>query len=293
MAQASASRCLKPSGSAPAFTPRCGPRSKAGDHAVDGVALFRAPQAVGAGEKIEVLAHAEIAVERELLRHVAEPAARGRWRAVEVEAVDARRAGGRPQQPAHHLEGGRFAGAVRAEQAEDLAALDRERDVVGGGESRRIVFVKSTASTAAPSAFARLRAAFMSCVRLGWPPSMATNASSKRGFAGAIVIARALSSSSGVGGGASSLMTRRTASPCITPSMISGLAERAPAERGARAPAPSHQEHAVADLRRHRLRVALVEQRAIVEHDDLGAILGLVEIGGASRRRRRPRRSRH
>ena len=38
------------------------------------------------------------------------------------------------QQAAHHLERGRLAGAVGAEQAEDLAAADAEADVVGGGE---------------------------------------------------------------------------------------------------------------------------------------------------------------
>ena len=42
--------------------------------------------------------------------------------------------GRRPQQAAHHLERGRLAGAVGAEQAEDLAAADAEGDPVGGGE---------------------------------------------------------------------------------------------------------------------------------------------------------------
>ena len=53
----------------------------------------RAPvEAVGAGEEGQVLFDAEIAVEREFLRHVAEPRARRRGRLVEIEAVDQRRA---------------------------------------------------------------------------------------------------------------------------------------------------------------------------------------------------------
>ena len=83
---------------------------------------------------MQVLADAQVAVERELLRHVAEPGAGGAGGAIEVEAGDAGPAGGRPQEAAHHLERGRFAGAVGAEQAEDLAAADAEGDVVGRGE---------------------------------------------------------------------------------------------------------------------------------------------------------------
>ena len=38
------------------------------------------------------------------------------------------------QQTAHHAEGGRFSGAVRSQQAEDLAAPDGEADPVGRSE---------------------------------------------------------------------------------------------------------------------------------------------------------------
>ena len=50
----------------------------------------------------------------------------------DVEAADARRAGGRRQQRRQHQHGRRLAGAVRAEEAVDLAVLDGELDPVDG-----------------------------------------------------------------------------------------------------------------------------------------------------------------
>ena len=52
----------------------------------------------------------------------------------DVEAVDERRARGRRQQRRQHADERRLAGAVRAEQAEDLALFDGEADAVDGGE---------------------------------------------------------------------------------------------------------------------------------------------------------------
>jgi hypothetical protein len=49
-----------------------------------------------------------------------------------VLAKHAHGAGGRRAQPLHALDGGGLAGAVRAQQTEDLAALDRKGDVVYG-----------------------------------------------------------------------------------------------------------------------------------------------------------------
>jgi hypothetical protein len=47
-------------------------------------------------------------------------------------AEDLQVAGGRVEQPGEHLQGGRLAGAVRAEQADYLAAVDAEGDPVDG-----------------------------------------------------------------------------------------------------------------------------------------------------------------
>ena len=65
-------------------------------------------------------------------------AARRRWRGVNAVPVDGDRPRRRGDQPAEHPQRRRLAGAVGAEQPEDLAALDRERDVVDRDAARRI-----------------------------------------------------------------------------------------------------------------------------------------------------------
>src|SRR5581483_10176615 len=58
----------------------------------------------------------------------------GGTRTAEVDAGDAESAAGCRQEAAKHAEGRRLAGAVRPEQAEDLAARHLEADVVDCGE---------------------------------------------------------------------------------------------------------------------------------------------------------------
>ena len=52
----------------------------------------------------------------------------------EVEAEDLDVAGGGREQAGEHFDGGGFAGAVGAEEAEELARGDGEGDVIDGGE---------------------------------------------------------------------------------------------------------------------------------------------------------------
>ena len=52
----------------------------------------------------------------------------------DVAAADAGGALGRLEDAAEHADDGGFAGAVRAEETEDRAALDGEADVIDGGE---------------------------------------------------------------------------------------------------------------------------------------------------------------
>ncbi|GJD99972.1 hypothetical protein GMJLKIPL_1890 [Methylobacterium isbiliense] len=87
-------------------------------------------QMVELGVQFEVLQHRQLAVEREGLRHVADVAAR-------LHVVLADRAAEQPRVPlrggqeaGEHLHRGGLAAAVRAEEAEDLAAADAEADVV-------------------------------------------------------------------------------------------------------------------------------------------------------------------
>ncbi len=88
---------------------------------------------------MEVLADAQVAVEREFLGHVAEPGTGGAGGAIEIQPSDAGLSGGRPQEAAHHLECGGFARAVGAEQAEDLTPADAEGNVVSGGEAAELL----------------------------------------------------------------------------------------------------------------------------------------------------------
>src|SRR5690606_7969987 len=78
----------------------------------------------------EVLAHGEQPVQRELLRHVADPLLRRGAGMGEIVPDHLRRACRRLQQAAEHLEGGRLAGAVRTEHAEYLSLADVERDPI-------------------------------------------------------------------------------------------------------------------------------------------------------------------
>src|SRR5262249_47439627 len=103
---------------------------ESGRDTTNSLATSSARQSVSASEKLQVLAHAQVAVERELLCHVAGAPPPRRRRLVEVEAVDAGGALAGAQQAAHHLEGCGLAGAVRPQKAENLAARDGEGDAV-------------------------------------------------------------------------------------------------------------------------------------------------------------------
>ena len=93
-----------------------------------------AGQPVDAAPEADVLIDGQQLVEREALRHVADTLFHRFRLAADVDAVDERRARRWAQQPAEHADGRRLAGAIAAEEAEDLAALDRERQVVDRDE---------------------------------------------------------------------------------------------------------------------------------------------------------------
>ena len=132
---ASASRCLSPSGSSCATVLARPPQFEAVQRRVDGARLRGAVQAVDAGEEAQVLPHRQFGIEREALRHVADPRARRGGCVQQVQAGDLGAAAGGRQQAAQHAEGGGLAGAVRPQQAEDFAALHGEADVVDRDES--------------------------------------------------------------------------------------------------------------------------------------------------------------
>jgi hypothetical protein len=80
--------------------------------------------------QIEILPDSELAVEGERLRHVADVAARLHVIGAHRLAEQLRRAFGHRQKPGEHFHGGCLAAAVRAEEAEDLAAADPKADMI-------------------------------------------------------------------------------------------------------------------------------------------------------------------
>ncbi len=94
----------------------------------------RARQAIGAAEEAQVLHDAEVAIEREFLRHVADARACGSRRMPEIDAGNPQAAAARRQQAAQHAKSGGLAGAIGAQQAEDLAARHCKADVFDGAE---------------------------------------------------------------------------------------------------------------------------------------------------------------
>ena len=85
------------------------------------------------GPIIEIFSHAHIVVERHVLRHVAEMSA-GLQRLLEnVEPGDRRPAGGRGHEPGQDAHGRGLAGAIRAEEAHDLALANLEIQIPDRG----------------------------------------------------------------------------------------------------------------------------------------------------------------
>ncbi len=97
----------------------------------------KAQQGVGEKRELDVLEHG-LAVQRtRMLEDDADPGpgdAMGRPSG-DVDAVELHRAGIRPLDAHDELHHRRFAGAVRADEAEDLAARDVEGDVLDGDEA--------------------------------------------------------------------------------------------------------------------------------------------------------------
>ena len=130
MAQPSASRWRQPPGRSrvSVFSRPSRPAISSTKRPARGESLAR--QAVDAAEELDVLVDGERLVEREALRHVANATLHAFGIATDVDAADQGRAGGGSQQAAQHADGGGLAGAVGAQEAEHLALLHRERQVV-------------------------------------------------------------------------------------------------------------------------------------------------------------------
>src|SRR6185436_6310261 len=95
----------------------------------DARAALGARYAVDAGVEAQVLGDGQVLVQAEALGHVADALLDAFGVARDVVADDAAAAPGRIEDPAQHPDGGRLAGAVRAQHAEDLAAVHGQRHV--------------------------------------------------------------------------------------------------------------------------------------------------------------------
>ena len=106
-------------------------QAEAVERLVDGLAEVR--QRIEPRDELEVLADRQILVEGEALRHVADLALDRLGLALDVVAEAGPLAGGRPEQAADQADRRRLAGAVRPEEADDLARRDLEVDIVHDG----------------------------------------------------------------------------------------------------------------------------------------------------------------
>src|SRR6266478_9408566 len=84
--------------------------------------------------QIEILSDRELAVERERLRHVANVATRLHVVGAHRLSKQFRRTFGGGQEPRHHFHCRRFSAAVRAEEAENLAARDAKAHMIDRDE---------------------------------------------------------------------------------------------------------------------------------------------------------------
>ncbi len=100
------------------------------EHLVDPTGELAAAQPVQPPEEREVLAGAEVRVDREVLGHVADRALERRSRGVQGLPGEQHLAGVAAEDPADHRDRRRLPGAVRTEQAVGLARRDLEADAV-------------------------------------------------------------------------------------------------------------------------------------------------------------------
>ena len=107
-------------------------RLMSSQHLVHAALELVAGQAVHAAPEHQVLARRHVRVHGDVLRHHADHGLHGQRRRDHGVAVYERVAGRGPQQAAQHADGGALAGAVGAQQAEDLALVDAEADVGHG-----------------------------------------------------------------------------------------------------------------------------------------------------------------
>ena len=133
MQAASARRCFQPPDSVPADWRRRDVQAEFFERRRDDLAPIG--EVVKPRDEEQILFDRQVLVERELLGHVADFALDARAVAPHVETEHRSLPGVGRQQAADHADGRRLAGAVGAEEADDFARRDAQRDVVDGDDS--------------------------------------------------------------------------------------------------------------------------------------------------------------
>ena len=134
MATANCSRWRMPSGRLSGCAVCNVPKPKPVEHLVDALASLGDGEIKQLGVEFEVFPDRELAIEREGLRHVADPPAHLHVLPTHRLAEQHGFAFGRRQEAGQHLHGRGLAAAVRAEKAEDLALLDAKAHVIDRDE---------------------------------------------------------------------------------------------------------------------------------------------------------------
>ena len=124
----SASRCFQPPDREPASCSSRPLQAEPRNHLARGAGGIG--HAVKPRDELEVLAHRQVLIQAEALRHVADLALDLVGLGADVVAEAGAGAFIRRQQAAQHADGGGLAGAVRPEEAVDGAALDLQRQVM-------------------------------------------------------------------------------------------------------------------------------------------------------------------
>src|SRR5690606_38130283 len=97
---------------------------------------------VSSREEVQVFPHLDVVVNAEVVRHVFDDAADPLRLAGDIHTVDKSSARGGAEQRGQHLDGGGFAGAVRTDKSENIAAVQVQRQVFHCDQVVRVLFTK-------------------------------------------------------------------------------------------------------------------------------------------------------
>ncbi len=126
--------------------------------------LFQRVDLIHAADEFEILAHRQVFVEAEALRHVAHAPLDLARLAADIEAQARSLAGVRRQQPAQHADGRGLAAAIGPEKAEDRAARHVQREII-----HHLLAVEALGQAAHADRLRRVTHGATTVTSTGWP----------------------------------------------------------------------------------------------------------------------------